>query len=215
MPLFARRSKTIKRAKKTKRIEDDQAVDLLKHAHTTLSGDLKEAVSLPEGEDLSEWLAINTCEFFEQANMLYSTIAEFCTKDKADCQIMNAGPKFRYLWADGRKVKKPIPLSAPEYVSALFTWIQELIDNQSIFPTQPGVPFPKDFHRVVKQIFKRMFRVYAHIYHCHWNEVQRLGTEAHLNTCTKHFVFFVLEFNLMEIDDLEPLRELVQLWTRQ
>lgn len=44
---------------------------------------------------------------------------------------------------------------------------------------------------VVRTIFKRLFRVYAHIYHSHFKQVCSLGEEAHLNTCFKHFIFFV------------------------
>ena len=44
---------------------------------------------LPEGEDLNEWVAVNTVDFFNQINMLYGTITEFCTEDR--CPIMSAG----------------------------------------------------------------------------------------------------------------------------
>jgi hypothetical protein len=45
-----------------------------------------------------------------------------------------------------------------------------------------GVPFPRTFVAEVKQVFRRMFRVYAHIYHSHFQVVVDLGMEAHLNT---------------------------------
>lgn len=52
------------------------------------------------------------------------------------------------------------------------------------------MPFPPNFVDVVKVIFKRLFRVYAHIYHSHFKHVCNLGEEAHLNTCFKHFMYF-------------------------
>ena len=45
---------------------------------------------------------------------------------------------------------------------------------------------------VTKTIFKRLFRVYAHIYHSHFKQVVSLDEEAHLNTCFKHFIFFTM-----------------------
>ena len=57
--------------------------------------------------------------------------------------------------------------------------------------TFSGVPFPKNFLSIAKTILKRLFRVYAHIYHQHFSEVVQLGEEAHLNTSFKHFIFFV------------------------
>ena len=59
------------------------------------------------------------------------------------------------------------------------------------FITFAGVPFPKNFLSIAKTILKRLFRVYAHIYHQHFSEVVQLGEEAHLNTSFKHFIFFV------------------------
>jgi len=53
-----------------------------------------------------------------------------------------------------------------------------------------GAPFPSNFREVVKTIFKRLFRVYAHIYHSHFQKIVSLKEEAHLNTCFKHFVLF-------------------------
>ena len=53
-----------------------------------------------------------------------------------------------------------------------------------------GAPFPPNFKDVVKTIFKRLFRVYAHIYHSHFQKIVSLKEEAHLNTCFKHFILF-------------------------
>lgn len=60
-----------------------------------------------------------------------------------------------------------------------------------VFALLAGVPFPKNFLSIAKTILKRLFRVYAHIYHQHFSEVVQLGEEAHLNTSFKHFIFFV------------------------
>ena len=48
-----------------------------------------------------------------------------------------------------------------------------------------------NFLSIAKTILKRLFRVYAHIYHQHFPEVVQLGEEAHLNTSFKHFIYFV------------------------
>ena len=53
-----------------------------------------------------------------------------------------------------------------------------------------GTPFPPNFKDVVNTIFKRLFRVYAHIYHSHFQKIISLKEEAHLNTCFKHFILF-------------------------
>ena len=37
-----------------------------------------------------------------------------------------------------------------------------------------------------------------------------LGLEYHLNTCFKHFIYFVDEFRLVDEKELAPLAELIQ-----
>jgi len=114
------------------------------------------------------------------------------------------------VFCTGKNIKKAIKCSAPEYVDYLMTWVQEQLDDEEIFPSKVGVPFPRTFPDIVKNIFKRLFRVYAHIYHAHFSKIQLLGSEAHLNTSFKHFIFFVKEFNLIKEAELQPLAELIE-----
>ncbi len=76
------------------------------------------------------------------------------------------------------------------------------------------VPFPRNFRDIVKQIFKRLFRVYAHIYYSHFHKIVSLGEEAHLNTCFKHFYYFICEFNLVDKKEMQPLQELIDNLTK-
>eukprot|EP01126_Amoeba_proteus_P019476 TRINITY_DN2004_c0_g1_i9.p1 TRINITY_DN2004_c0_g1~~TRINITY_DN2004_c0_g1_i9.p1 ORF type:complete len:107 (-),score=18.16 TRINITY_DN2004_c0_g1_i9:310-630(-) len=93
---------------------------------------------------------------------------------------MSAGPKYQYLWMDGAKYKKPTDLSAPEYVDHLMDWIEQQLEDPSIFPPTTDQPFPRDFLKIISNIFKRMFRVYAHIYYSHFAEMVTIssGSEA-------------------------------------
>lgn len=54
-----------------------------------------------------------------------------------------------------------------------------------------GIPFPKNFISIAKTILRRLFRVYAHVYHEHFSDVLQLGEVAHLNTSFKHFIIYV------------------------
>lgn len=75
-------------------------------------------------------------DFFNQINMLYGTITEFCTEES--CPVMSAGPKYEYHWADGLTVKKPIKCSAPKYIDYLMTWVQDQLDDETLFPSKIG-----------------------------------------------------------------------------
>ncbi len=63
---------------------------------------------------------------------------------------------------------------------------------------------------IIKVIFKRLFRVYAHIYHTHFQHIMLLSAETHLNTCFKHFIYYIDQFQLVETKELAPLHELIQ-----
>ena len=143
--------------------------ELHKYAQATLgAGNLHDAVTLPDGEDVNEWLAVNTVDFFNEmcaplsprgrraclrltpcvalcrSNLLYGIIAEFCTETA--CPVMCAGPKYEYMWADGQTIKKPISCSAPRYVDYLLTWVPATPPNATLHRTYrrsaPHAPLP-------------------------------------------------------------------------
>ncbi|KJE88793.1 hypothetical protein CAOG_00376 [Capsaspora owczarzaki ATCC 30864] len=179
--------------------------DLYKKAKASLgTGEsLKVAVQLPPTENLNEWLAVHVVDFFNRVNLIYGTIGDQC-----DCPTMSAGRQYEYSWADGKDYKTPTSLPAAQYVALLMEWIEQQINDEAIFPSKIDTPFPKTFQQVCKNIFKRLFRVFAHVYYHHFETVQAIGAEAHVNTCFKHFYYFVKEFSLIEPKELEPLKQL-------
>ncbi|KAK5705013.1 Mitotic exit network component [Elasticomyces elasticus] len=199
-----------------KRAKGSNSWQLKQFAEATLgSGSLRKVVQLPEGEDRDEWLAVNgmpcamqddeirqanvhatVVDFYNQVNLLYGAITEFCSPQS--CPEMKATDEFEYLWHDPPAYTKPTRLPAPTYISNLLTWTSNHLSNPSVFPTHPGVPFPTDFEKTVKTIFKRLYRIYAHIYCHHYGVVRGLGLEAHLNTGFKHYVLFIEEFQLAD-----------------
>lgn len=217
-----------------KRAPGTNSYQLKQFAEATLGGNsLRKVVQLPEGEDRDEWLAVNSTDlspnmlamiwranlrtvvdFYNQINLLYGAITEFCSPQS--CPQMKATDEFEYLWHDPPNFPKPTHLPAPTYISHLLSWTSNHLSNPSVFPTQPGVPFPADFEKTVKLLFKRLYRIYAHIYCHHYSVVRGLGLEAHLNTGFKHYVLFVEEFKLADEKGAKkgewfgPLGELVE-----
>lgn len=186
--------------------------DIRNYAEQTLGSDsaLINAVKLPQDEDINEWLAVHVVDFYNQINMLYGSITEFCSPET--CPRMIATEEYEYLWQEasaGAVPRKPVSLPACEYVEHLMTWIQNFFDNDNIFPSKIGAPFPLQFATLVKTIFKRLLRVYAHIYCHHFHEISELGLQSHLNTSLKHYVLFSKEFDLISRKDYGPLEDLI------
>jgi len=82
-----------------------------------------------------------------------------------------------------------VKVSAPEYVDYLMTWVQNQLDDESVFPSKVGVAFPKNFKEGVKKIFKRLFRGLF------FKKITITINNHHSNTNTKiitHYSFFSL-----------------------
>jgi len=150
-------------------------------------------------------------DLFNEINLVYGMISEYCTEQS--CPVMTAalptGHTCEYCWADGDQIKTPIKVSAPQYMDYLFAWVQRSLDDETLFPTAPGVDFPAHFHSTMCALSRRLFRVFAHTYHNHYERVVELEFLPHLNTCFKHFTYFVQEFGLVRSEELQPLQLLI------
>ncbi|KAL7720376.1 Mob1/phocein family protein [Entamoeba marina] len=168
------------------------------------SGDLKGAVQCPPNQNINEWMAVSCFDLFNDIMLTYSSITSLCTNTR--CPIMNAGNAMEYVWIENQK---PVRMSAPEYCDKLFTWVQECFDDTKIFPTEFGSSTPKLFSQTIRKIFKRLFRVYAHMFHSHIEHLEQLGIQGIALRGFKHFYIFCREYKMLGKDDLAPLRSLV------
>ena len=100
-------------------------------------------------------------------------------------------------------------MSANEYINTLFQYISDLFKRAPYNECENGI-FPDDFMKTVSNIFKRLFRVYAHVYHHHLDEFIKQKAEIHLNTSFKYFGMFVREFDLISRKEEAPLHRLLE-----
>lgn len=179
----------------------------LRESFSSGTVNLEDFVRLPDGEDKDEWIAVHVIDFYNDLSLLYGTISDLCTAET--CPVMSAGSKYTYLWADGVTITTPMKVPAREYVDYLMQWVDDQISNEDIFPVEVGQSFPHNFQDQMRVVFKRLFRVYAHMYRGHFKQFARLGVEQHLHMCFKRFVFFSLEFKMVDDSEFAPLRKLV------
>jgi MOB kinase activator 1 len=181
---------------------------LLRMSEATLgAGDVRAAVKLPPGESLNDWLAVSVIDFYNQLSCLWSPIVSACTA--SSCPEMTAGSTAKYAWQDNDRYRKPTMLPANEYITHVFLWVEQYMDDPKVFPEDARSPFPPNFLDVVKNIFKRLLRVYAHIYHHHRATVTEGNLEGHLNTSFRQFVFFAKEFQLIGDDQFAPMQAII------
>lgn len=67
-----------------------------------------------------------------------------CRPISSDSLVLKAAlshpshPRYEYHWADGTNIKKPIKCSAPKYIDYLMTWVQDQLDDETLFPSKIG-----------------------------------------------------------------------------
>ncbi|KAJ3636379.1 hypothetical protein Zmor_004349 [Zophobas morio] len=161
-----------------------------------------ELVKPPYGVTQHEWLATNTRPFFNHINLIIAALSGSCTEQR--CPSVPAGPRIEYFWLDG-KGKKLKRLSAPQYFDYMDSFITEQLNNETLFPTKHGNPFPKDFIAICKKIYRLLFTAFTHVYLNHFEEVAALKLVAHLNTIFAHFIHFVDAYSLLDSKDYTTL----------
>lgn len=180
-----------------------------------VKGNFKTIVMLPKYVDITEWVAVNMFDFFQNLNMFYGVVSECCTK--ASCPTMTAGPSLNYTWIN--QDRKSVQLPAPTYIDYVMTWVQNLLDDESTFPTKSGHEFPSSFPSTIKHVYRQLLRVFAHIYHAHYSAILHLRSEPHFNSLFAHFLAFGREYELLDVKDLkgasgQPAVGIGALWER-
>jgi len=164
-----------------------------------VKGNFKTIVMLPKYVDVMEWVAVNIFDFYNNLNFFYGIIAECCTAQS--CPTMSAGSSLDYTWIDQNR--RQVKLPAPTYIDYVMTWVQNMLDDEGVFPTKAGRDFSQSFPATAKHIYRQLLRVFAHIYHAHYPQILHLRSEPHFNSLFAHFLAFGKEFDLLEVKDVK------------
>ena len=169
---------------------------LHKLAEATLTREgIANAVKCPDDVDKNEWIAVHAVDFFNDICMLFGVVHDDCTAES--CPIMSAGSNFEFLWIDKQHYRRPTHLPAKIYIDYLLNWIISLLEDERLFPVEEGDPFPPDYEEKTHDIFRRMFRVYAHIWCNHKDVIVQCDCENSFRFSLNHYIHFVNQFNLV------------------
>ncbi|MES1910392.1 MAG: hypothetical protein MHM6MM_002993 [Cercozoa sp. M6MM] len=134
----------------------------------------RSSVRLPKDVDpsdeqrVNEWLAMHVVHCFNAASLVFAAADDFC--GVASCPVMSAGKKFTFKWATPGKREAPRDVPAREYAKLLFSWCDSLLADAAVFVPENG-RFPSNFRSTVDAICRRLFRIYAHVYHSHFTDI--------------------------------------------
>ena len=167
----------------------------------------EQAITCPEGDNLNQWVAVHMAFFFNDINLLYGAVQETCTN--FSCPHMTAGAHYEYLWADKYKYKTPTSVPAKTYIDNLLNWVEHLFTDETLFPQEKDGPFPTKYVDRIRTITKRFFRVYAHIFYSHLDNLRQKGIEKVFYDSLTFFLMFTDNYSLMSPNDLRPLSLLI------
>jgi MOB kinase activator 1 len=113
--------------------------------------------------------------------------------------------RMDYTWIDASR--KRVKLPAPQYIDYVLTWVEGLIKDEAVFPTNAGRDFSPNFPSVARHIYTQLLRIFAHLYHAHYPIFLHLSSEGHLNSLFAHFLTFGREFDLLEEKETRAPKE--------
>lgn len=126
--------------------------------------------------------------------------------------------RLNYMWTN--QAGKQVALPAPTYIDFVMSSIQNLIEDENIFPTKTSTPevlfylsqsytnvldqsFHPSFPATIRTVYRQLLRVFAHIYHAHYPQLLHLRFEPHFNSLFAHFLAFGKEYELLEVRDIK------------
>lgn len=63
--------------------------------------------------------------------------------------------------------------------------------------------FHPSFPATIRTVYRQLLRVFAHIYHAHYEQILHLRSEPHFNSLFAHFLAFGREYELLEARDIK------------
>ncbi|KAH8885068.1 Mob1/phocein [Thozetella sp. PMI_491] len=210
------------------------------YAKHIVKGNFLTLSAKPKTVDMGEWVAHQVVDHWRMISTFIRLIHDreedgtsICNQRK--CPKMSAGPNHCFTWLNAQL--QPVEIPAWEYLTLVQRYISGKIDNPALFPTDPSgvsyadnpafcIPlpdsgrdwvgkrsgFPENFNETCQTIFRQMFRVYAHLYWSHYDDLFSLNLEKAMNSCFSHFILTATTLNLLRRSDMEPMQPLIDLW---
>ena len=175
---------------------------LRKVTGTSLIQDYKPLITKPADVAESDWLIVNAVDYLDRVEKLYASCSLFCTSDT--CPLFNAGPHYHYFWED-ESTTTPMQLSTPEYLIQLRRWTQRQLKNEKLFSRKDGAPLSPEAKVILQTVYRRVTRILAHLYLCHFKAIRENNVEPVINTILAHYTLLAFQYNMISPSDVEML----------
>ena len=139
------------------------------------------ACKLPRGETCGAWVVVNLVDFLTDVSSIYDVIRPSTLPPIGTG--FPGGVEYKWSTTTG-EVRR---VSGPEYCNLVLEWASVQLNDESLFPNEDDEELcnsiwnSKGFAKVVGNIFKRIFRVYACVYTGYFETLKSVDLSKELN----------------------------------
>ena len=119
---------------------------------------------------------------------------------------------YEYMWCDGITFINPISVPARTYMKFCLLWTQKQLKDSDIIPSTPTtILYPQNILTTWKMIYRRLLRVYAHLYVNHKSDFDKIGVLGLVTQCMlRRFILYGIESGLTSKKELEPVKGILK-----
>lgn len=112
------------------------------------------------------------------------------------------------MWCDEITFINPISIPARTYMKFCLLSTQKQLKDSDIITSTTHASYPPDALLTWKMIYRRLLRVYAHLYVNHKSDFDKIGVLGLVLQCMlRRFILYGIETGLTTKKELEPVKE--------
>lgn len=120
------------------------------------------------------------------------------------------------MWCDGVTFVDPISIPARTYMKFCLLWTQQHLKDPKVITAAPNSSYSTDCLSTWKMMYRRLLRVYAHLYINHLGDFENLGAIGSVLHCMfRRFLLYGIESGLTSKKELLPVKGVLKKLQRE
>lgn len=115
------------------------------------------------------------------------------------------------MWCDGITFVNPISIPARTYMKFCLLWSQKQLKDPAIIASTPNAHYSANSISTWKMMYRRLLRVYAHLYINHKDDFDKIGSLGQVLQCMiRRFLLYGIESGLASKRELLPVKGILK-----
>ncbi len=118
---------------------------------------------------------------------------------------------YEYMWCDGVTFVQPISIPARTYMKFCLLWTQQQLKDPKVITTAPNALYSDNLISTWKMVYRRLLRVYAHLFINHGEDYDKNGVLGSVLQCMlRRFLMYGIESGLTSKKELLPVKQILK-----